>query len=498
MKLKLKMVVAAVLAVSGCAAQSDSSSQGVRREPVAVTPSVTPEVLGDNPNCADLGFAYELKIDNVNGPFTGTYSSADGYLVVQGTSTDGTYFSFTSNVGVDVVIMKGGSDSNVYRFPNETTGEGGFVSPDNSSGGPAAISHVTFCFDYEVRVAKTAATSFTRDLNWALDKTAGSSALLLSVGQVYVMPYTVVVSANGHVDSNFAVEGSITITNPAPVAATIEGVADAMGAITAPVDCGQAFPFALAAGASVTCTYAAPLPDATGRTNVATVTTSGPVGGNTAEAAVDFAGAAVTTVDDCVTVTDSMAGALGTVCRAEAPKTFNYTAEIGPFTADGCGVPFGIDNVATFTAGSGETASDTATVQVTVACPQLGCTLTQGYWKTHSEFGPARYDDTWALLPDGASTTFFSSGLTWHRMFWTPPAGNAYFNLAHQYAAATLNGLNGADTSAVAAQLAAAQALLSSTTPATMTRAQARAALPLASVLDQYNNGLIGPGHCSE
>ena len=43
------------------------------------------------------------------------------------------------------------------------------------------------------------------------------------------------------------------------------------------------------------------------------------------------------------------------------------------------------------------------TVDVDVPCLG-GCTLTPGYWKTHSEFGPAPYDDNWANLPNGAST----------------------------------------------------------------------------------------------
>ena len=33
---------------------------------------------------------------------------------------------------------------------------------DNASGGPAAISHIDFCFDYEVLVRKTAQPSPTR------------------------------------------------------------------------------------------------------------------------------------------------------------------------------------------------------------------------------------------------------------------------------------------------------------------------------------------------
>ena len=64
--------------------------------------------------------------------------------------------------------------------------------------------------------------------------------------------------------------------------------------------------------------------------------------------------------------------------------------------------------------------------------PSGGCTLTSGYWKTHSEFGPAPYNDTWAQLPNGASTTFFLSGKTYYQVLWTPAfMGNSYYILAH-------------------------------------------------------------------
>ncbi len=42
-----------------------------------------------------------------------------------------------------------------------------------------------------------------------------------------------------------------------------------------------------------------------------------------------------------------------------------------------------------------------------------GCTLTPGYWKTHSRRGPAPYDDTWAQLgPSQETKAFFLSGKT--------------------------------------------------------------------------------------
>ncbi len=76
--------------------------------------------------------------------------------------------------------------------------------------------------------------------------------------------------------------------------------------------------------------------------------------------------------------------------------------------------------------------------------------LTQGYWKTHSEYGPAPYDDTWASLADGADTLFLDTGKSYYEVLWTKPKkGNAYYILAHQYIAAVLNQLNGADSGEV-------------------------------------------------
>ncbi|MCL6257685.1 hypothetical protein M3O96_01205 [Aquiflexum sp. TKW24L] len=125
-----------------------------------------------------------------------------------------------------------------------------------------------------------------------------------------------------------------------------------------------------------------------------------------------------------------------------------------------------------------------------------------GYWKTHSEFGPAQYDETWALLSNGASTPFYLSGSTWLQVFNTAPARNAYYQLAHHFMAAKLNVLSGADPSAVSAELNAAEAQLNTYTPAQVAalpmnspvRAQM---LALASNLDNYNNSLSSQGSCN-
>ena len=166
-----------------------------------------------------------------------------------------------------------------------------------------------------------------------------------------------------------------------------------------------------------------------------------------------------------------------------------------------CG-EYKVDNTASFvTEDTGATGSSGQTVTVNVPCLG-GCTLTQGYWKTHSKYGPAPYDDAWALLlPNGEDTTFYLSGQSYYDVLWTNPrGGNAYYILAHQFIAAVLNRLNGASTTpAVNDALAWAADFFNTYTPSsTLSKSFRSTALNNAFVLDMYNNGFTGPGHCSD
>jgi hypothetical protein len=207
-----------------------------------------------------------------------------------------------------------------------------------------------------------------------------------------------------------------------------------------------------------------------------------------------------TVTDECINVSDDKAGALGTACAGvdTLPKTFNYTQNLSYNT---CGVRQYVNTASFLTNDTATTGSDSWTVNVTIPCA-TGCTLTQGYWKTHSSYGPAPYDDTWALLSGGlgANKPFYLSGQTWYQVFWTPPQGNPYYNLAHQFEAATLNELNGASTPAnVDAALAWAHTFFSTHTPSSnLTKTEKAQVLYYANLLDNYNNGLVGPVHCSE
>ncbi|MEJ8756259.1 hypothetical protein WG947_04580 [Pontibacter sp. H259] len=121
-----------------------------------------------------------------------------------------------------------------------------------------------------------------------------------------------------------------------------------------------------------------------------------------------------------------------------------------------------------------------------------GCTRTQGYWKNHADPSRKQYDATW---DDYLNVTFFSSGKTYLQVLQTPPKkGDAYYILAHQYIAAVLNKESGA-SAPPEVNLAIAGATDYFAGDTNPSRAQL---LAWAELLDDYNNGLIGPGHCDD
>jgi hypothetical protein len=690
---------------------------------VAATASdVDPVYLPDNPSCSDVGYDYGFKVDPPN---SGTYAFPLTTYGVTISTADGVYFDWTSELGVDAVIVKGGPDANLYIYdpPTESFGDTGLHSPINPNNQmPYGLSHIEFCYDFEVDVSKTANTTFTRTYNWTIDKSVTPDTWHLFTGDSGTSRYTVAVTRS-FTDSDWAVTGTITIENNTPFAATIESVGDVIsgfgGAVA--VNCGVTFPYVLPSSHDLFCSYGTFLPDGSDRTNTATVETSGLVGGGNATEAIvfgdpttihgyetvnvtdtnggswqfsgtgsvsyertftcsedagshyniatigetgqtddatvtvncydlgvsktaetsynrywdwtvdkwadqtsltlsagqqllvnywvevdaeytdadyavageitlvnntpldamingvgdvlsgygavtvdcgvafpytlpagatlicdygpislpdgttrtntatatlqnydfasdgaatvagttDFSGSAdvvfgdpADEIDECIDVSDTFAGFLGTVCAGSAlPVTFSYSRWIGPY--DACG-EYTVTNIASFiTNDNGDTGSASWTIDVTVPCAG-GCTLTPGYWKTHSEYGPAPYDDTWALLSNGADTPFFSTGYTYFEILHMPPqGGNAYLILAHAYIAAELNVLNGASIPPdVLDAWIEAQALLvayesEASIPKNQKVDRARA-IYLAGILDDYNNGYIGPGHCSE
>jgi hypothetical protein len=266
---------------------------------------VVPVLVDGNPTCADLGYGdFELKVEgSYNGRF---YFDDQNFVDI--TSADNKYFDWVSTLGIDAVIAKGASGADVYVYAPEAYADTALHPPVNPSGSPATISHLNFCFDYEVTVTKIAETSFTREYGWTIDKTVEPAEWWLFAGDTGTSEYTISLVKTLVGDRDWAVEGEIEIENLSPHVALITGVTDAIsgfGAVT--VECGVTFPYALEAWGTLTCTYSTALPNGDPRINTATVTTGYsddyPVNGGTDTADIVF-GEPTTGINGEVSVTD--------------------------------------------------------------------------------------------------------------------------------------------------------------------------------------------------
>jgi hypothetical protein len=232
-------------------------------------------------------------------------------------------------------------------------------------------------------VSMTANPSFKRTYHWDIEKSVSQSSVTLEQGESKQVTYSVTVTNTGFTDSDWAVSGNVNMTagDDSITVATVDIIV-VPGSIGATENCTPALPFNLGGG-PLNCSYSASLPNGDPRTaQMHATTTDG--GGRFVQTPFSFTNP-TTEVDECVLVTDSQAGTLGTVCVGDSPKTFTYTKTIGPF--EECG-PRKIDNTAVFTTNdTGATGSDSASVDVDVVCrPPVGDEgCTPGYWKNHPE-----------------------------------------------------------------------------------------------------------------
>jgi LPXTG-motif cell wall-anchored protein len=122
--------------------------------------------VGENATCADLapeGATWiEFKVEPVE---DGTFS--DGTLTVTidvRDTDDGPVFDWTSNIGVDAVLVKGGPGGLLYVYdpPAESTGDTGLHAPVNPKNGKFfGLSHVSFCYDKDQATTTTLAPTTT-------------------------------------------------------------------------------------------------------------------------------------------------------------------------------------------------------------------------------------------------------------------------------------------------------------------------------------------------
>ena len=128
-----------------------------------------------------------------------------------------------------------------------------------------------------------------------------------------------------------------------------------------------------------------------------------------------------------------------------------------------------------------------------------GCTLSQGFWKTHGPVGcnPGGGSNVWPVVSLSLGSVIYNDNELC-QILNQPVGGNGLILLAHQLIAAKLNIANGANPAPIAATVTAADVLIGGLivppigggflAPGTVSA--------LATSLDQYNNGNLGVPHC--
>lgn len=470
---------------------------------------------GTNYTCSDLAGMYapgaewiEVKLDRAP---SGSHNVADAMLSADITNGTSLSFDWTANRGVDAVFVKSGAEGHsLYLYTPESRGGTGLTTPTGQ-----AISHISFCYDVELLVSKTATTAFTRDYDWTIAKSVDRAAITLQAGEQASVNYGVAAAKNAGTDSDWATSGTITVTNPhKTLSAAGMSVASSLSdhgavAVTCPLG-------SLGPEASMTCTYGpVNLSSGSARVNTATAdsTTYGIVAG---EARADVTFVTPTTVlDNAVDITDTYPGAATLATALTSSRTFTYARAIQASQL-ACGAN-AIPNTASLAKDNGVTRTSSVSVNATLNCttvvgptpppppppppatePVTGCAYSQGYWSTHSSQGPAKYDSTWAKL--GETTPFYKSGNTNVVEIKVSPKGNAYHILSSQYIAARLNVLTGAVAPA-GVNMTAVDAFFLANTPAQIDALKGndplrKQALEWASTLDSYNNGRLNVPHC--
>ncbi len=124
-----------------------------------------------------------------------------------------------------------------------------------------------------------------------------------------------------------------------------------------------------------------------------------------------------------------------------------------------------------------------------------GCTFTQGYYKNHESYVQQILGPNGTLNIGTLASPFLLTAAQIDANLETPPKkGDAFYILTHQLITAELNILGGGSAPAAVQQaIADANALLADKVISDAERDQA---IALSAILDDYNNGLTGPGHC--
>lgn len=371
---------------------------------------------------------------------------------------------------------------------------------------------------WALNVSKTASTSYTRDWNWSLTKTANpNTTITIEHGSLTNIAYAVVARPTA-VDSAWTVAGTVKVHNPAPITATVSSLVDVLSDSTpVALQCGGSAPYSIAGGGDLICTYSIARTSAASGSNSATATLANNNGLTTTfdgSASYSF-GAPSTVLHALVTVTDNGVTADSTgwsftsssasyLFAAPAGGSFAYNVMAGNVSA-ACDTYTNVSNTAFLNDGD-HILQASATHQLYAGACGNNCTLTIGYWKTHAGFTGRNADRVTPELPQrlgtlgglktvNVTTASQAVGLLSN----SGDASNGVNKLYSQMLAAKLNIFRGASPAAINTILSAADAFLATNNSADWNGMNKNAKQQVnnwASTFDQYNNGEIGPGHC--
>ncbi len=264
------------------------------------------------------------------------------------------------------------------------------------------------CPPLPLEITKTAETSYTRNWTWTIEKTADKNDLgILEKNQIYEVNYVVKLNATS-ADSNHIVQGTITITITNPYnnpPARIEGVTNELDYSTSVIDiiCDNdnneatpfgGFPYDLAGGSSLTCSYKTEVSGKNDSLDTATVIIDGVVPGNSATTTITWNGPSEE-LDECVTVTDTNSKGPQEIeiCVSDLEEgfyEFSYALSFSKNLEEAdvkwkCG-QIEYQNTASFISNdNGQAGNSVWTVLGKVNCEQCWCS--PGFWARRMGFG---------------------------------------------------------------------------------------------------------------
>ncbi|TME11058.1 MAG: hypothetical protein E6I69_00915 [Chloroflexi bacterium] len=286
-------------------------------------------------------------------------------------------------------------DSTVFDYSQTRSGVGGtctdytntasFVTDLTLATGSASKT-VSVCVGEDLAVSKTASDSFTREYSWSIDKQVDKTQVNIASGGTATFNYSISASETGFTDSGWAVSGTITVTNPNDWEAITADIGDAIdngGSCSVTGGTNRSIAASGSVTVPYTCTFAS---NPTSGVNTATATWDGgaaftPDGSKSGTANYLF-GAPTSVVNKTVNISDSYAGALGTLTATDsnpyASHAFTYSRTVSGSPAT-CTQ---YDNTATIVE-TAQTAGKTVTVCVGVDLT-VSKTTTPGFTRTYT------------------------------------------------------------------------------------------------------------------